>query len=105
MSRAGRSAGLALAVVLALAGSAGEPTVEGYWTGTIGVADGKALEVMIDVVKKDAGWRATFYAPVQGIHGVELTGVEIVGRSVRFRIPQAEGEPTFHGELAADGLR
>ncbi len=104
MSRAGRLAVLTLAIVLALAGLAGEPTVEGYWTGTIGVADGKALEIMIDVVRKDSGWRATFYAPVQGIHGVDLTDVEIAGRAVRFRIPQAHGEPTFKGELAGDGL-
>lgn len=101
---AGRLAGLALAIALALAGSAAEPAVEGYWSGTIGFASGQSLEIRIDLVKKDAGWRAVFYAPGQGIHGVELTGVEIAGRSVRFRIPQASGEPTFHGELAADGV-
>lgn len=104
MSLAGRLAVLALAAMLAPAGSAGEPIVEGYWTGTIDVAGGQALEIMIDVVRKDAGWRATFYAPVQGIHGVELTDVEIAGRAVRFRIPGAHGEPTFHGEMAGDGL-
>lgn len=92
-----------LAVVPALAGPSGVPTVEGYWKGTIGVASDKSVEIMIDVVKKDAGWRATFYAPAQGIHGVELTGVEIAGRLVRFRIPQSEGDPTFRGELAGNG--
>lgn len=101
--RAGRPVGLVLALGLALAGAAAEPSVEGYWKGRIGTAGDKAVEIMVDVARKDAAWRARFYAPVQGIHGVELIDVEIAGRSVRFRIPQASGEPTFHGELAGDG--
>lgn len=104
VSRAGRPAGLASAIVLVLAGSVGQPSVVGYWTGTIGVAGDKSVEIKIDVTRKDEGWRARFYAPVQGIHGVELTHVEISGRSVRFRIPQAVGEPTFRGELSVDGV-
>lgn len=103
MSRAGRPAVLVLAAVLPLSCSAGGPTAEGYWTGTIDVSGGQVLEIMVDVVRGDAGWRATFYAPAQGIHGVEMTEVVISGRSVGFRIPQAQGEPTFHGEMAGDG--
>jgi len=100
---------LALAGLLALSAGwgqarpAGEPTVEGYWMGTIDGASGPALEIMIDVGRRDAGWRATFYAPAQGVHGVELIDVEISGPSVRFRIPQARGEPTFRGEMIKDG--
>jgi hypothetical protein len=92
-----------LAVAPALAGSASLPSIEGYWKGTIGVASDKSVDIMIDFARKDAGWRARFYAPAQGIHGVELTGVKIAGRSVRFRIPQSEGDPTFHGELDENG--
>ena len=101
--RAVRPAGLALAITLALAGSAGEPSAEGYWKGTIGVAADKPIDIMVDVASKDAGWRVRFYAPVQGIHGVELVNIEIAGRSVGFRIPQSIGDPTFKGELAGDG--
>ena len=102
-SRAGRAAGLVLAVLPALACAAGEPSIEGYWTGAIELPSGQPLEITIDVVRTDEVWSATFYAPAQGIHGVELADVEIAGRSAQFRIPQARGEPTFQGEMAGDG--
>jgi len=88
---------------LAPPGAAAEPTVEGFWTGVIEVAGGEPQKIMIDVARADEGWRAAFYAPAQGIHGVDLLGFEVTGRSVGFRIPQARGEPTFKGELAEDG--
>jgi len=121
---AGRAAGLALALGLTLPGAAagaaetpsevsgvalrdvppGAAGFEGYWAGTIETSGGAPLEVMLDLARDDGGgWRARFYAPAQGVHGVDLIDLRIAEGSIRFRIPRARGEPTFDGRLASDG--
>ena len=89
-------------LVLALAAEGGEPTAEGYWTGVIDLP-GQQLEIKIDIAREGEAWTAAFYAPLQGIWDATMTGVEIEGRSVSFRIPRTQGEPTFRGELSQDG--
>ena len=96
--------GLALALLLVFSVGADERTIEGFWSGGIELGAGRTLEIQIDILHTDGVWHATFYAPAQGVHGVELEGIEVSGRSFQFRIPQTRGEPTFRGELSEDGL-
>ena len=80
-----------------------ETPFDGSWQGEIAVP-GSPLEIDVDLTSDDAGTLSgDITIPVQGIQDLPLGDFEKDGDKVRFKIPGIPGEPTFDGELSADG--
>lgn len=97
-----RTPTLVLAAALLAQSAAAAHPAAGFWKGSVEAPE-RPLEIMIEIEQHDGVWRATFYAPQQGIRDAEMTGVEIRGAAVTFRIPKTHGEPTLSGAVSEDG--
>ena len=81
----------------------GETPFDGNWQGEIAVP-GSPLDIDIDLMSDEAGaLSGDITIPVQGIRDLPLGDFEKHGDKVRFKIPGIPGDPTFDGELSADG--
>ncbi len=89
---------LSLALILACAGE----TLDGIWIGEIDAGEALvSVEVALD--RDDSGALAGEISfPADGEHGIPLSSVDAVGRSIVFAIAGVPGEPTFAGELEGD---
>ncbi len=77
----------------------------GHWEGTIEVP-GTKLEVNLDFVKQaDGTWKGDISIPVQGAKDLPLAGIKIEGTDVAFSIVGIPGDPTFTGQMSADGAK
>ena len=82
--------------------SASQATPAGTWSGAIEVP-GQRLEVRVTLRKAANGWQGTIDIPAQGAKALALEAFTVEGAKVTFRIGGVGGNPTFHGELSADG--
>lgn len=97
--------GMCMLFLLALARLAAQPgdIAVGKWTGTIEVP-GSPLEVTVTLEHAPgAPYTGTIDIPAQGIRKLELKDVTVTGTAVGFVITKVPGEPTFDGNISADG--
>jgi CubicO group peptidase (beta-lactamase class C family) len=77
----------------------------GHWEGAIDVP-GTKLEVNLDFVKQaDGSWKGDISIPAQGAKDLPLAGIKAEGADVAFAIAGIPGNPTFKGQMSADGAR
>lgn len=69
---------------------------DGHWTGAVATPGGD-LEIVVDLVETEAGWRGQIDIPAQGIEDHDLAGIAVADDSVRFRMPDVPGNPSFRG--------
>ena len=79
-----------------------EPTLAGHWEGIIELP-GQKLEINIDFVLKEGAWTGDISIPVQKSQDLPLIGIVLDGFKATFAIQGIPGEPTFKGEISADG--
>jgi CubicO group peptidase (beta-lactamase class C family) len=85
------------------AASAPPQDLAGRWEGTIDVL-GTKLTVDLDFAKKtDGAWTGDITIPAQGAKDLPLEGIKIDGAEVAFAIAGVPGNPTFRGQISADG--
>jgi len=95
---------LAAAQPAAAEGGSDPSAVAGRWEGAIETPGGK-LGVGVDLERGESGWAGTIDIPAQGAADLPLTGIEVAGGTVRFRIGGVPGEPTFEGTLGEGEIR
>jgi CubicO group peptidase (beta-lactamase class C family) len=97
---------IALAVsALGQAALAAPQDLAGHWEGSIAVP-GTKLDVNLDFVKQaDGSWKGDISIPAQGAKDLPLVGIKIDAAGVVFVISGIPGEPTFKGQLGADGAK
>jgi hypothetical protein len=85
-------------------GSAAAPQdLAGRWEGTLDLL-GTKLAVDLDIAKKaDGAWTGDISIPAQGAKDLPLEGIKIEGADVTFAIAGVPGNPTFRGQISADG--
>jgi CubicO group peptidase (beta-lactamase class C family) len=77
----------------------------GHWEGTIDVP-GSKLEVNLDFVKQaDGTWKGDISIPIQGAKDMPLAAIKVEGADVAFAIAGVPGDPTFKGQMSADGAK
>jgi len=81
-----------------------EPTLAGHWEGIIELP-GQKLEINIDFVLKEGSWTGDISIPVQKSQDLPLIGIVLDGFKAAFAIQGIPGEPTFKGEISADGKK
>jgi len=92
-------------IALGQAPAAPSQDLAGHWEGTIDVP-GSKLEVNLDFVKQpDGTWKGDISIPVQGAKDLPLAGIKVEGTDVAFAIAGIPGDPTFKGQMSADGAK
>lgn len=81
---------------------AGTPDLAGDWTGSIDLP-GTSLEIQVSFTAVEAGWSGTITIPAQGAKDLPLEAITVEGTTATFAIKDVPGQPTFSGELSADG--
>jgi len=85
--------------------AAASQDLAGHWAGAIAVP-GTKLEVNLDFVKSsDGGWKGDISIPAQGAKDLPLIGIKVEGANVAFAISGIPGDPTFKGQMSADGTK
>ena len=108
--RALRSASAVLFVALLLTvfsfiQAAPAQDLAGHWEGAIELP-GTKLVVDIDFAKQaDGTWKGDISIPLQSAKDLPLAGIKAEGASVVFVISGVPGDPTFKGQLSADGSK
>ncbi|MDP2876622.1 MAG: hypothetical protein Q8O00_10595, partial [Holophaga sp.] len=78
------------------------PTVVvGPWSGAIEIP-GMVLAIQVDFPKPENG-SGTISIPEQGIKHVALADLKVEGAAISFRMLGIPGDPSFQGQLQADG--
>ena len=102
------SAPLFVVLILAVFGlvqAAPPQDLAGHWEGAIELP-GTKLDVSLDFEKlPDGVWKGDVSIPLQGAKDLPLAGVKIDGANVTFAISGIPGEPTFKGQMSADGAK
>ena len=95
---------LALCSVLLTATTAlAESPFDGHWQGTIQVP-GQPLEINVDFESDEGGTLSgDISIPVQGLSDRDLTEILVEGGTIRFKLPDIPGDPSFDGSLSEDG--
>jgi len=101
---------LTVSIVLALsaippafAAPAQDPA--GHWEGAIELP-GTKLEVGVDLAKQaDGTWKGDISIPAQGAKDLPLGAIKVEGADVAFAIIGIPGDPTFKGQMSADGAK
>jgi len=92
-------------IALGQAPAAPPQDLAGHWEGTIDVP-GSKLEVNLDFVKQtDGTWKGDISIPIQGAKDLPLAGIKVEGTDVAFSISGIPGDPTFKGQMSADGAK
>ena len=99
---------LVMILILVLPGTGqaqdGKPFM-GIWEGAI-VGGGMELEIILDLsLDENQQLTGNIDVPAQGATDIPLGAFQIEGKKVSFIIddPNAQGDPTFNGELSEDG--
>lgn len=96
---------IALAVLTLASAWAGPQDLAGHWEGAIAVPGAKLL-VDLDFAKQANGaWTGDISIPAQGAKDLPLTGIKAEGAEVTFAISAIPGDPTFKGQISADGAK
>lgn len=96
---------ICLIAVSGPAAAAPPQDLAGHWEGAIDVP-GTKLEVNLDFVKQaDGAWKGDISIPVQGAKDLPLAGIKVEGMDVAFAISGIPGDPTFKGQMSADGAK
>ncbi len=83
--------------------AANEPAnLEGHWEGAIELPTMK-LDVTLEFTLAEGAWKGSISIPAQNAKDVPLKDVALEGAQARFTISGIPGEPTFEGEVSADG--
>ena len=82
--------------------SAQSPQPSGHWEGTLEIP-GSPLQVQVDLSSGRNGWAGKASIPQQGAKDLPLSQVAVSGRAVSFALAGVPGDPTFQGELNAEG--
>jgi CubicO group peptidase (beta-lactamase class C family) len=99
-----RTTQLLLFVLLLSVAASAQPGPAGDWTGEIAVP-GQPLRIEVSLEHTNGAWSGTIAIPVQNLSDFALSGVEVDGQRVSFRMEGIPGTPTFDGALAEDGTR
>jgi len=87
------------------AASAAPQDLAGRWEGTIDLL-GTKLAVDLDFAKRaDGVWAGDITIPAQGAKDLPLEGIKVEGADVTFAIAGVPGNPTFRGQISADGAK
>lgn len=89
-------------VLLAAASLCVAEDLSGHWEGTIDIP-ANALVVQVDLQMGSEGPTGDITIPAQGARDLMLEEFSVDGRQIRFSISGVPGDPTFDGELQADG--
>lgn len=100
---------LALLLSLSAALPTQEPAIAkaaaaGDWRGSIEIPD-SPLDVLVVLANEGERWAGKIDIPAQGAQNLPLEAITVAGRKASFRIAKIRGEPTFAGELTADGAQ
>ncbi len=79
-------------------------TLTGHWEGVLEIP-GQKMEINVDFALKDGAWTGDITIPVQKAQDLPLTGIVLQGNQATFQIQGVPGEPTFKGEISADGKK
>jgi len=76
----------------------------GTWEGAIDVA-GQQIDIILEFALEGDGLAGNIDVPAQGAEDIPLAEFKIEGKKITFMIdhPGVPGEPTFNGELDAEG--
>jgi len=80
------------------------PSIVGHWEGALEIP-GQPIEFNIDFAIKDGNLIGDISIPVQQAEDLPLSGIVLDGKKVAFNIPAIRYDPTFAGELSADGKK
>jgi uncharacterized protein len=98
-----RSIALAALLLLGTSLFAQAPPAAGQWEGAIEVP-GQALQVIVRLYRTGETWGGTIDIPAQKASNIVLINIAADGRSPRFSIGGAAGNPTFAGVVSDDGV-
>ena len=85
-------------------GALAAQSIDGAWRGHIAVP-GSKLQVVVQLREQDGALSGHIDIPAQDAKAMPLENVRRAGAKVEFAIADVPGEPTFRGELDADGKR
>ena len=74
----------------------------GHWSGSVEVPN-QALAMEVDLDKGPNGWTGSISIPAQNASGLPLNAITVANGKCTFHIKGAPGDPTFTGNLSADG--
>lgn len=74
----------------------------GHWSGSVEVPN-QSLAMEVDLEKGPNGWIGTISIPAQNASGIPLDAISFANGKVTFHIKGAPGDPTFTGNVSADG--
>lgn len=80
------------------------PTLVGHWEGALELP-GQKMEINVDFAVKDGTLAGDISIPVQKAVDLPLTSILLEGNKATFKIQGVPGDPTFKGELSADGKK
>jgi len=84
--------------------AAPSPTLTGHWEGSIDIP-GQKMEINVDFALKDNAWTGDISIPIQQAQDLPLIKIALDGNKATFVIDGVPGEPTFKGEISADGKK
>ncbi len=97
-------AALALAAGPALSSAAeAAKTIAGYWAGALTTPRGELPMSVEWVAAGDGKWKGTVDCPKQGVRGFTFDTTKVSGVAIDFLLTGLPGDPSFNGQLAADG--
>lgn len=98
-------AALALAATGSALLSAAEATktIAGYWAGALSTPRGDLPFSVEWVAAADGKWKGTVDCPKQGVRGFAFDTAKVSGVAVDFVLTGLPNDPTFNGQLSADG--
>ncbi len=77
----------------------------GDWKGAIAIM-GQELEILTHFTAGEGGAvNGTFDSPLQSAYGLPLANIKIEGKKISFMLSGVPGDPTFNGELDAEGKK
>lgn len=76
--------------------------MRGHWNGSLESPAG-SLDIEVDLDKADSGWIGSISIPAQGATGLPLDAISFNAGKGSFHLKGVPGDPTFTGNLSADG--
>ncbi len=90
-------------LVLTAAAAFAESPFDGHWQGAIQVPS-QPLEIDVDIESDvDGSLSGDISIPVQGLSDRDLAELVVEDGQIRFKLPGIPGDPSFEGQLSADG--
>jgi CubicO group peptidase (beta-lactamase class C family) len=84
--------------------AAAPASIAGHWTGVLELP-GQKIDFDVDFAAKDGGWTGDISIPLQKAKDLPLADISVQGSQITFKIQGVPGDPTFKGELSADGKK